>query len=174
MRARWIQRGLGALATAGALALGGCASSSIQTDAAAFVDEHAAVAARVARSARAVEAVVSQLSHPPSQAQLSGLDAAAGAARRSAVLASEWGVSRGGEGGEEGAEEEDLPRAQTEAGEAATDLVGAMSALETYVRAPSASVLARYRSELAHGREVWDESISQLWYLAHRRSPPTI
>ena len=99
---------------------------------------------------------------------------AAAQARRSSVRAGEWNVAKSGEGGEEGVEEEDLPRAETEATEAANQLSGAMSALEAYTRAPSAAALARYESKLAHGREVWDESISEIWHLAHGSSPPIV
>jgi hypothetical protein len=83
-------------------------------------------------------------------------------------------VSKSGEGGEEGAEEEDLPRAETEATEAAGELASATSALQAYARAPSAAALASAQSELARGREQWNESISQLWYLAHASSPPIV
>jgi hypothetical protein len=89
-------------------------------------------------------------------------------------LAGEWNVAKSGEGGEEGIEEEDLPRAETEATEAANELAAAMSALEAYTRAPAAAALAHYESKLAHGREVWDESISEIWHLAHGSSPPVV
>jgi len=174
VRVRQIQRGLGAVAAAATLGLAGCASSSVQTDAAAFVGEHATTAARAARAMRVVETDISRLSRPPRLAQLERLALAAGLARRRIVPASEWNIAKSGEGGEEGVEEEDLPRAETEATEAATELASAMSALQAYVRAPSASALARYRSKLAHGREVWDESISQLWFLAHKRPAPIV
>ena len=55
----------------------------------------------------------------------------------------------------------------------ANDLAAAISALRAYARAPSAAGLARYQSELPHGREEWNQGISQLWYLAHKSNPPT-
>ncbi len=169
-----LRRPLGAMAAAAMLASSGCASSSIQTDAAAFLTEHAITAKRAAAATKAVAAEASRLSSPPSGSQLERLARSAAQARRDTVRASEWNVAKSGEGGEEGAEEEDLPRAETEATEAAGELASAMSALQAYARAPSAAALASYRSKFAHGRERWDESISQLWYLAHRSSPPTV
>lgn len=161
-----------ALTTASALA--GCASSSIQTDAAAFVSEHAGIATSAASAMRTVEHAVSQLSSPPTGQQLERLSHAASRARASTVRASEWDVSKSGEGGEEGAEEENLPRAESEATSAASELASSMLTLQAYARAPSAAGLARYRSALAGAREKWDESISQLWFLAHRHDPPTV
>jgi hypothetical protein len=146
----------------------------MQTDAGTFVDEHAVTATRVATATRAVEADVSRLSSSPGRTQLEPLARVAAQARRNAVRAGEWNVAKSGEGGEEGAEEEDLPRAETEATEAANEIADAMSVLQAYARAPSAAALAHYQSKFAHGREVWDETISQIWYLAHRASPPTV
>jgi hypothetical protein len=146
----------------------------MQTDAATFVNEHAVTATEVATSTRAVEADVSRLSSAPDRTQLEPLARVAVQARRNAVRAGEWDVAKSGEGGEEGVEEEDLPRAETEATEAANQIAAAMSLLQAYVRAPSAAALARYQSKFARGREVWDETISQLWFLAHRASPPTV
>jgi hypothetical protein len=165
---------LGAVLASAALALTACASSSIQSDASSFLEEHASTATRAAAATRAVEAQVAHLSRTPDDTQLSALAATAAKARRATLRASEWDISKSGEGGEEGAEEEDLPRAETEATEAADELARAMSVLETYTRRPSAAALARYRSKLAHGREVWNESISQLWYLAHEPHPPDV
>jgi hypothetical protein len=171
--ARQLHWRLGAMAGLAA-ALAGCASSSIQTDATVFVSEHAGAAERAAAVIKTVEADASRLSSPPSNGQLERLARAAAAAHSNVVQASEWDVAKAGEGGEEGAEEEDLPRAETEAAEGANELAHAMSALQAYVRAPSAAALARYDGELAHGREQWDESITQLWYLAHASGPPII
>lgn len=110
---------------------------------------------------------------PESASQLKRLARAAASARRAAVHAGEWSVAAGGEGG--GAEEEeDLPRAETQATEGANELARAVAALQTYARAPSAAALARYQNKLASGREQWDEGISEIWHLAHRSNPPTV
>jgi hypothetical protein len=90
------------------------------------------------------------------------------------VQAGEWNLATSGEGGEEGLEEEDLPRAETETTEAAGELANAMASLQRYVHARTPSALAAYKTELDRGRERWDESVSQLWHLAHRGSPPTL
>ncbi|HSZ04431.1 MAG TPA: hypothetical protein VK778_04420 [Solirubrobacteraceae bacterium] len=167
-------RPVGPLAVIAALVLAGCASSSIQTDAGTFFAEHGAAAKRAAAATKAVEADVSRLSGSPSRSQLQPLTRAAAQARRDDVQAGEWDVAKSGEGGEEGVEEEDLPRAETEATEGANELANAMSALQAYVRAPSTAALAHYRSELAHGQEQWDESVTQLWFLAHEHHPPLV
>jgi hypothetical protein len=174
VRPRQLQPRLASLVAVAAVALAGCASTSIQTDATTFHKEHAASAAQVAATVKAVAGEVAQLSGPPTHAQLQRLARAAARAHRIVAQAGEWDVANSGEGGEEGVEEEDLPRAETEATEGANQLAGAISALQTYVRAPSAAVLDEYQSKLARGREQWDESITQLWYLAHESSPPTV
>ncbi len=155
------------MATVAALTFAGCASSSAQVGATAFLNEHAARAARTAAATKAVEAEVSRLSSSPTRPQLERLARAASEAHRNVVQAGEWNVADGGE-------EEDLPRAEAEVTEGANELANAMSALLAYARAPSAAALARYESELAHGRERWNEGISQLWYLAHESNPPTV
>lgn len=157
-----------------ALALAGCASSSIQSSAGLFVEEHSGAATRAAAAAREVDGQVAQLPRSPSAAQLEELARAAAPARRELVQAGEWDVAKAGEGGEEGAEEEDLPRAETEATEAADELAAGMTAVESYARAPRAAALATARGKLARGREQWDESITQLWYLGHRPHPPLV
>jgi len=154
-----------------ALGLPGCGSTSNQTDAAAFIGEHAAAVDRAAAATKVVEGEVSRLSGSPTRAQLEELAGATGRARRDVVQIGEWDV---GSAGQAGAEEEDLPRAETQVTEAANELAGAMSALHAYARAPSAATLARYQSELARGREQWDEAISQIWYLAHESHPATV
>jgi hypothetical protein len=156
------------------LLVSGCGSSSVQTDAAAFVRENRTTAARAAGAVKVVDAATARLSSRPSAMQLQGLALAAARARRATVPATEWDVSKNTEGGEEGAEEEDLPRAETEASTAARELRSAMSDLETYARAPSAATLTNYRTEFAHAKELWDESISQLWFLAHEPGPPNV
>ncbi len=159
------------MAAVAALALAGCASSSPQTAATGFLDEHSAGASRVATTAKAVRAEVARLSSSPTRSQLGRLAAAAGEAHRDAVQAGAWNVAGRGE---EGAEEEDVPRAEGQVTEGADDIASAMSALQAYARAPSAAALARYESEFASGRTQWDEGISQLWYLAHASHPPTV
>ncbi len=165
---------LAALACATGVALAGCASSSIQTDATAFLDEHGSAAVRITEANRSVEAAASRLTTPTSSSKRSLVSRAAEKARRGDVQAGEWDLASSGEGGEEGFEEEDLPRSETEATAAANELGRAMSALEGYLRNRSADALARYHSELGRGREQWDESITQLWHLAHRSNPPTL
>jgi hypothetical protein len=156
------------------LALGGCGSSDIQTDANVFVGEHGTTAARAAAGVRAVDRELDLLSRPPTRAQLRRLGQAAARARRSALRAGEWDVSKNTEGGEEGVEEEDLPRSETEATTAANELARAMSELEVYVRAPTGPALAAFRGKLAHAKELWNESITQLWFLAHRSGAPNV
>jgi hypothetical protein len=155
------------MATVAALAFAGCASSSTQTGATVFLDEHVVGAARAAAATKAVEAEVSRLSSSPTRSQLERLARAAGEGHRNLVQAGEWNVAEGGE-------EEDLPRAEAEVTEGANELANAMSALQAYARAPSTAALARYESKLAHGREQWNEGISELWHLAHGSNPPTV
>jgi len=159
------------MAAVAALACAGCASSSPQTAATRFRDEHSAEASRVAAAVKAVQLEVARLSSSPARSQLGRLGQAVGQARRDAVQAGEWNVAGRGE---EGAEEEDVPRAEGQVTEVADEMASAFSALQAYARAPSAVALARYRSELANGRSQWDEGISQLWYLAHASNPPTV
>lgn len=134
----------------------------------AFLNEHVAAATRASAATKAVEVEVSRLSSSPTGPQLERLARTAAEGHRNDVRAGEWNVAA------EGGEEEDLPRAEAEVTEGANDLTDAMSALKAYARAPSAAALARYESELAHGREQWNGGISQLWYLAHRSNPPTV
>jgi hypothetical protein len=136
-----------------------------------FRGDHGAAAARVAAATKDVEADVARLSSHPSSAQLLDLAHAAALARRELVAAGEWAVAGQGE---EGAEEEDVPRAETQVTEAATEMAGAMTALQGYARAPSTAALSRYASKLAPARQQWDEGISQLWFLAHAAGAPTV
>lgn len=156
------------------LALSGCGSSDVQTDANVFVSEHGGTAARAAAAVRVLDGELTLLSTPPTAAQLRRLGQTATRARRAVLRAGEWDVSKNTEGGEEGVEEEDLPRSETEATTAANELARAMSELERYVRAPSAPALAGFRARLAHAKELWNESVSQLWFLAHRSNAPDI
>jgi hypothetical protein len=160
-----------AIATVAAFSFAGCASSSVQGDASAFVSQHVIAAVRAAVTTRAVEVEVSQLSSSPTGPQLERLARAAGKDRRNLVLAGEW---NGVGAREEGAEEEDVPRAEAQVTNGANELARAMSVLQAYARAPSAAVLTRYEIQLNHGREAWDEGISELWHLGHESNSPTI
>lgn len=171
MSARRLHVRLIGLAALAGLVLTGCASGSPQTGASTFVTEHGAAPASLASATKAVQAAVSRLSSPPTRAQLSTLAALATRAHRDLLAAAEWSVAGRGE---EGAEEEDVPRAETQVDEGAGELAGAMSALSAYARAPSAATLASYRAKLASGSTPWNEGISQLWYLAHDSHPPTL
>jgi hypothetical protein len=163
-----LKRRPAALVAVAALVFAGC-SSSAQPGASGFVGEHVAGAASAAAATKGVETDVSRASSAPTaRQQLDRLARAAGGARREDVRASEWNVAP------EGAEEEDLPRAESQATEGADELAHAMSAAQAYARAPSAAALARYEGALARGRERWNEGISQIWYLAHRSNPPTV
>lgn len=168
------RRSVATTAAVAIIALAGCASSSIQTEASEFVQQHGAAATQAAAATNLVELRVSGLSGGPASAgQLEGLAHAAASARRATVGPGEWSIAAGGEGG--GAEEEeDLPRAETQVTNGANELRHAATALQAYTRAPSAAALARYRTELAGGREQWDEGISEIWHLAHRSHPPTV
>ncbi len=171
MRPRQLRRRLGAIVAVAALGLAGCASSTIQTAATAFIDEHATVATRAAAATKVVEADVSRLSSAPTRSQLQRLARAAAQGHRDIVLAGEWNVS---EAGEAGVEEEDLPRAETETTDGADELADAVSAVQAYARAPDASARASFERELARGREQWNEGIAQVWYLAHESDPPIV
>lgn len=155
------------MAATAAIVIVGCASGPAQTGATNFLNEHLAGMARAAAAAKAVEAAVSRLSSSPTRPQLEQLARTAGDGHRNLVQAGEWSVAEGGE-------EEDLPRSETEISEGANELAKAMSALQGYLRAPTAAARARYEVELARGREQWNGGISQLWYLAHRSNPPTV
>ncbi len=171
MFARRLRPPLAALAVAVGVGLAGCTSSSPQTGAATFRDEHARVAASIAAGAKALRLEVSRLSPAPTRAQAGQLGRAAGEVHGEAVAAAAWSVAGRGE---EGAEEEDLPRAETQVTEGAGELANAMSALQIYARAPRAAELAGYESSLANAQTEWNEGIAQLWYLAHASDPPTI
>lgn len=153
-----------------ALACAGCAAGSPQTGAKDFYEEHATAASSIAAATRAVEGEVS-LPTPPTKSQLATLAGAVSQAHTSLEQVSGWKIAGQGE---EGAEEEDVPRAETQVAEGAEELLSAMSALGSYARAPTASTLAHYNSKLASGRISWNEGISQLWYLAHKSTPPKL
>lgn len=163
------------IATALAVALAGCATSSPQTAATTFVDEHLTGAARAAAAVKGDELGLAQLPARPTRGQLARLLRTVSAGRGHVVAAGEWHtVAVSAASAEEGGEEEDIPRAETQATEGATELAAALSALQSYARAPSAHALAGYRSELAAGREQWNEGVAQLWHLAHMSNAPTI
>lgn len=145
----------------------GCATTSAEPGANAFVQDHAQEAMRAAAATRAVVAALSKLSAPPTRPQLEGLALLAERGRREDVPATEWSAP-------EKAEEEDLEQAEIAVIEGADELSKAMAGLRAYAHAPQAASLYVYRHQLASGREKWDEGISELWYLAHRAKPPTI
>jgi hypothetical protein len=156
-----------ALTVLGTLALAGCGSTGAEPGAAAFVSEHAAVALRAGAEAKAVEATMARsvgALDPNEQVQL--LRAAA-KAHRDMVAASEWDNAEGGM-------EENLQQAEAESIEGASHLAIAMAAARDYASQHGAIALARYRSQLAYGRQRWDEGVFELWHLAHRHDPPTI
>jgi hypothetical protein len=165
------QRRLAALAALVALACAGCASGSPQMGASSFRAEHGAAAVRVATAMKALEGELSRLGGDPRSTRPGPLDRAATEARRLLASASEWPVAGAGQ---EGAEEEDVPRAETQVTEAASELAGAMTALKAYTRAPSAAALTSLEQKLAPARQQWNEGISQLWYLAHASGAPTL
>jgi hypothetical protein len=136
-----------------------------------FYEEHATAATSIAAATKAVEAKVSGLSSVPTRSQLAALARAVSRAHASLAQVSEWKIAGQGE---EGAEEEDVPRAETQVAEGAEDLLGAMSAVGTYTHTTVASALAQYKSKLTNGRTAWNEGISQLWYLAHESTPPKL
>jgi hypothetical protein len=159
------------MASVAVLAFTGCAPGSPQSGAKTFLDEHAGAAARLATSTKLFEAALARLASSPTPSQLAALAGAAAQAHPELLRASEWSVAGQGE---EGAEEEDVPRAESQVTEAAAELAGVSAALEAYARAPSAVALARNRSKLSAARGQWDEGISQLWYLAHTSHAPTL
>ncbi|MGD1059308.1 MAG: hypothetical protein ABR992_18055 [Solirubrobacteraceae bacterium] len=162
---------LGALLAVAALVCVGCAAGSPQTGAKNFYEEHATAASSIAAATKAVEGEVSSLPTSPTSSQLGTLAGAASQAHTSLKQVSGWKIAGQGE---EGAEEEDVPRAETQVAEGAEELLSAMSALGSYARTPRASTLADYKSKLASGSISWNEGISQLWYLAHKSTPPKL
>jgi hypothetical protein len=162
---------LGALLAVVALVCAGCASGSPQMGAESFYEEHATAATSLAAATRAVEGAVTGLPSSPTRSQLAALAATVSQAHASLAQVSGWKIAGQGE---EGAEEEDVPRAETQLAEGSEELLAAMSALASYASAPSAATLAHYKGRLANGRTSWNEGISQLWYLAHRASPPRL
>jgi len=159
------------IAAAGALLLAGCSSGSPQTGAASFLDEHNAAAAHLAQMTHAVAAEVGRLAGAGTSSQLTQLAHAAGATHEYALEASEWDIPGGGQ---EGAEEEDVPRATSQVTEGAGEVASAMTYLKSYVRTPRTLALRHYKGRLANARIEWNEGIAQLYFLAHRSHPPTL
>jgi hypothetical protein len=158
---------IGALTVVGALALAGCGSTGAEPGAAAFVNEHAAVALRAGGEAKAVEAAMARSSEALDAKQQAQLVLDAAKAHRDMAAASEWDDAEGGM-------EENLQQAEAESIEGASHLVIAMAAARDYASGHGAGALSRYRSQLAYGRQRWDEGVFELWHLAHRHDPPTI
>jgi hypothetical protein len=167
VRPRQLQRRLGAASAALALVLAGCAVTHAEPGADTFYRDHSGEAERAAAATRAAETAALRLSRPPTSEQLEALALYAQRGRRHLIAASEWPAV-------EGREEENLRQAQTEVNEGATLLIGAMKSLHAYAQARQPQALASYRTQLARGREFWNEGIRELWFLAHRHAPPTI
>ena len=136
-----------------------------------FYEEHAKAAASIAVATKALELEISRLPTSPTRSQLTMLALGASQTHTQLLQVSDWKVAGQGE---EGAEEEDVPRAETQVAEGAEELASAMSSLGSYARLPQAATIAKYRSKLAGGRASWNEGISQLWYLAHKSTPPKL
>jgi hypothetical protein len=159
------------IALAGALLLAGCSNASPQSSAASFLEEHSRAATHLAQMTRAVAAEVGRLAGAGSSSQLTQLARAAGETHDYAVEASEWNIPGGGE---EGAEEEDVPRATSQVAEGAGEVAQAMAYLKTYARTPRTLALRHYKGRLANARIEWNEGIAHLDYLAHRSHAPTL
>lgn len=136
-----------------------------------FYEEHATLVTSVAAAMKTVEVDVSRLPAAPTRSQLATLAAAVAHAHASLERVSSWKIAGQGE---EGAEEEDVPRAETQVAEGAEALIAAMSALQVFARTPSANILTHYDTEFANGRISWNEGVFQLWYLAHKSNPPKL
>jgi len=136
-----------------------------------FYEEHAKAAASIAVATKALELEISRLPASPTRSQLTMLALDASQTHTQLLQVSDWKVAGQGE---EGAEEEDVPRAETQVAEGAEQLASAMSSLGSYARLPETVTIAKYRSKLASGRTSWNEGISQLWYLAHKSTPPKL
>jgi hypothetical protein len=119
----------------------------------------------------AVGAEVGELAGAGTSSQLTRLARAAGETHDYALKASEWSIPGAGE---EGAEEEDVPRATTQVTEGAAEVAKAMAYLKTYSRTPRTLALRHFKGRLANARIEWNEGIVQLYYLAHRSHAPTL
>ncbi len=163
---------LAGLSAAAAIGLAACSSStSTEGEASSFVRQHAGGAERAAAAVRALEKQASALSGAAKGARRDELAGDAARAHAAALVASEWNPPASSEAG---SEEEDVPRAEAQVTEAAEELARAAAAIEAYTRDGRGAALGRYQSEMARARELWDEGISQLWFLAKTASPPTV
>lgn len=154
------------------LACAACSSASgPEGEARLFVHQHGREASRTAAAVRAVERDISALPVSAVSTQLRRLIPVAVRARRAAVLASEWSPVSSSEAG---SEEENVPRAEAQVSEAADELLSALKALESYARTRRPAARSRYESAIAHTRVLWNEGISQLWFIARRHDPPTL
>jgi hypothetical protein len=159
------------IAVAGAVLLAGCANGSPQNGAAGFLEEHARAVTHLAQMTHAVAAEVGRLAGVGTSSQLTQLARAAGETHDYAVKASEWDIPGGGQ---EGAEEEDVPRATSQVTEGAGEVAKAMAYLKSYASTPRTLALRHYKGRLANARIEWNEGIAQLYYLAHRSHAPTL
>jgi hypothetical protein len=159
------------IVVAGALLLAGCSNGSPQTSAASFLEEHSHAATDLAQMTRAVAADVGGLAGGGTSSQLTRLARAAGETHDYAVKASEWSIPGAGQ---EGAEEEDVPRATSQVTEGAGEVAKAMAYLKSYASTPRTLALRHYKGRLANARIEWNEGIAQLYYLAHRSHAPTL
>jgi hypothetical protein len=150
----------------GALALTGCGAAT-ERGAEAFYREHGAEAAQTAQAARALGAEVAGLPARPSTSRLEALAVAEHRTRRDLLAAAKWTVVEDGE-------EEGVSQATKEINEGTGALLQAMTEIRLYASTLRPGYLADYRTELARGREYWNQGITQLWYVAHKSSPPKI
>jgi hypothetical protein len=116
---------------------------------------------------RSFERAFIRLERTPTAAVVAEVALAARRAKRLVTPATEWQVTENGE-------EEDLSQAELEVNEGAKAYLSVIDALRAARRPPGGPALASYRSQLARGREQWDQGARQLWYLAHRGAPPAV
>lgn len=160
-----------------ALALSACSSDAASSAADRYVSEHESGATRAASAVRTLEGALRRARPDAEASRRQELERAAELARRAAVRAGEWSSAGSGEAGSEGepgSEDEDLPRAEAQVTEGADQLAQAAVSVEAYERRAKPSARALSEAQLARGRELWNEGITQLWFLAHRRNPPTV
>jgi len=156
-----------ALAAIAALALSGCAGAPTEPSSGTFISHHGAEAAAAADAEHVVERRLAALSQPPATAQLEALEGKIARARRRFLAASRWEISENGE-------EENTGQAETELSEGTQQMLKGLTALRAYTVSRSPAELAEYRLRLRNARARWNQGISQIWFLAHRRGAPTI
>lgn len=149
-----------------AIALGGCGATT-EPESNKFRSEHTAEAERVATATKAVGAAIGALGSSPSKAQLEALAVDAHKARRALLAADGWNQLEDGE-------EEGVSQAEREIHEGAGALLTAMSEVRLYSQNRSPAALAAYRTQLAAGREYWNQGITQLWYIAKKPNAPRL